>query len=184
MQRVGFHAMSMQSVAKEAGISVGLIYQYFANKEELLQAVIVDILADFGVDLPAALGEVSDDDPIAQLRVLVEAACRVVDRKRHGVVLTYRESKTLPKEGLAQIMELEMATVEPIRAVVRRGIAAGVFRPVSEQLIAHNVVMIAHSWGLKHWRLSEEFTLSEYVDAQLDLLLASIRATPLSHTTD
>src|ERR671931_777124 len=47
MQESGFHAMSMQSVADEANISVGLIYKYFGNKEDVLRAVIVDILEDF-----------------------------------------------------------------------------------------------------------------------------------------
>lgn len=38
MQRSGFHAMSIQSVADEARVSVGLIYQYFGNKEDLSPA--------------------------------------------------------------------------------------------------------------------------------------------------
>ena len=55
MSRAGFHSTSMQSVAEHAGISVGLIYQYFANKDELLEAVIVDILEDFRDQVPAAI---------------------------------------------------------------------------------------------------------------------------------
>lgn len=52
MQQSGFHAMSMQSVADEARVSVGLIYQYFGNKEDLLSGVVVDILEDFRDEIP------------------------------------------------------------------------------------------------------------------------------------
>jgi len=41
MERVGSQAVSMQALADEAGVSVGLIYRYFGGKDELLLAVIV-----------------------------------------------------------------------------------------------------------------------------------------------
>ncbi|WP_157670966.1 TetR/AcrR family transcriptional regulator [Chitinibacter sp. GC72] len=36
----GFHAASMASIAKAAGMSVGHIYHYFANKEAIISAII------------------------------------------------------------------------------------------------------------------------------------------------
>jgi len=63
MSRSGFHATAMQAVAERAGISVGLIYQYFGNKDDLLLAVIVDILEDFRDQVPAAI-DAAGDDPI------------------------------------------------------------------------------------------------------------------------
>src|SRR5699024_11499162 len=35
MERSGSPAVSMQAIADEAGVSVGLIYRYFASKQEL-----------------------------------------------------------------------------------------------------------------------------------------------------
>src|SRR6476619_7171110 len=35
----GFHQTSMHDVSAEAGISVGLIYRYFANKEAVIAAM-------------------------------------------------------------------------------------------------------------------------------------------------
>lgn len=37
MAEKGLHALSMQKIAREAGISAGSIYVYFKNKEELLE---------------------------------------------------------------------------------------------------------------------------------------------------
>ena len=126
MQRSGFHAMSMQSVAEEARVSVGLIYQYFGNKDDLLRGVVVDILEDFRDEIPKALAA-AGEDPVEGLKTAFRACCLVVDAKRAAVNLTYRESKTLSAEGLSQIMALEVETAEPLREVYRDGVAAGVF---------------------------------------------------------
>jgi AcrR family transcriptional regulator len=38
--RAGFHASTMDAIAREAGMSVGIIYRYFANKEAIIEAII------------------------------------------------------------------------------------------------------------------------------------------------
>lgn len=42
----GFHASSISMIAKEAGISKGLMYNYFDSKEALLQAIMDEITFD------------------------------------------------------------------------------------------------------------------------------------------
>lgn len=177
MQQSGFHAMSMQSVADEARISVGLIYQYFSNKEDLLRGVIVDILEDFRDQIPRAIAE-SGGDPVQRLGAAFRICCQVVDAKREATNLTYRESKTLTVEGLAQIKDLEIQTTEPIRAVFREGVAAGVFADVDPRLVVHNLLLAAHGWALKYWNLRHWFTLEEYIDQEFTLLLASVQVIP------
>lgn len=60
--KYGFHSTSITQIAKEAGVSTGLMYNYFNGKEELLQMIIQDAmevndaswLKFLSVDLPAA----------------------------------------------------------------------------------------------------------------------------------
>src|SRR6478672_2320337 len=173
MQKSGFHAISMQSVADEARISVGLIYQYFGNKEDLLRGVVVDILEDFRDEIPRALA-LAGEDPVDRLQTSFRTCCMVVDGKRAAVNLTYRESKTLTPEGLSQIMALEFETAEPIRQVYRAGVTAGVFLDIDARLVAHNMLLTAHGWALKHWNLSSWLTLDEYIDQEFELLLGAV----------
>jgi len=42
----GFHATSISSIAKEAGVSKGLMYNYFESKEALLHAITDEISTD------------------------------------------------------------------------------------------------------------------------------------------
>src|SRR6476661_8568856 len=175
MQQTGFHAMSMQSVADEAKVSVGLIYQYFGNKEDLLRGVVVDILEDFRDEIPKALA-LAGEDPVERLKTALRACCLVVDAKRAAVNLTYRESKTLTSEGLAQIKSLEFETAEPIRQVYRDGVTAGAFLDIDARLVAHNILLTAHGWALKYWNLASWLRLDEYIEQELAMLLASVRA--------
>jgi AcrR family transcriptional regulator len=45
--RYGFHATSINKIASEAGIAVGLVYNYFESKEDLLDQIVKDALIDF-----------------------------------------------------------------------------------------------------------------------------------------
>ncbi len=173
MVRTGYHEMSMQAVAEAAGMSVGLIYQYFGNKQDVLRAVIVDILEEFRDEVPAAMLS-AGDDPYAQLAQGFSRFCRVIDAKRDAVLLAYRESQTLDGAGREEIMRLERETIDPFRAAVQAGIEVGAFRPVPADLVAHNLKLAAHGWALKHWDLAPTRSLEEYVQEQLDLLLAAL----------
>jgi len=84
---------------------------------------------------------------------------------------------SVPPEGLAEIMVLEFETAEPIREVYRDGVTAGVFLDIDARLVAHNMLLTAHGWALKHWNLSGWLTLDEFIEQQLALLLASVRVT-------
>ncbi|WP_432157116.1 MULTISPECIES: TetR/AcrR family transcriptional regulator [unclassified Streptomyces] len=42
--RNGFHATSMQDVLKEADLSAGAVYRYFSGKDELIRAIVTEVL--------------------------------------------------------------------------------------------------------------------------------------------
>jgi AcrR family transcriptional regulator len=44
--RNGFHATSMQDVLKEADLSAGAVYRYFSGKEELIGAIVGEVLGE------------------------------------------------------------------------------------------------------------------------------------------
>ena len=94
MGKTGFHQMSMQDLATEANVSVGLIYKYFGGKEDLLLATIVRILDVFRDQL-APVMDAAGDDVVEQLAAGIRRYIQIVDENLDAVVLTYRESRTL-----------------------------------------------------------------------------------------
>ena len=177
MEREGSEAVSMQALAAEAGVSVGLIYRYFGSKDDVLLAVIVQVLDAFAEQVPRAI-EAAGDDPVRRLAAAFAAYCTVIDEHRHAAVLTYRESKSLDAAGRERIKRLEVETSQPLRDAVRDGVDSGLLRTSDPDLVAYNLLLLAHAWALKHWYFERTMTLQAYIDAQLALALSAVVAPP------
>ena len=173
MEREGFHGVSMQALADEAGVSVGLIYKYFGSKEDLLLAVIVNVLDAFAERVPAAI-EAAGQDPVRRIVAGFRCYCTVIHEYRHAAVLTYRESNTLRESGRAEIKKLEVATAEPLREAIRDAVAAGALVDTDAELLAYDLLLMAHAWALKHWYFERTLDLDGYVDRQVALMLRGV----------
>ncbi len=172
MEEHGFHGMSMQALATDAGISVGLIYQYVPRKDDVLLLVIVDILDAYKSELPPAIA--AHDDPCEQLAAGFTAYCKVIDGRRSATALAYRETATLGKDGRDRLKALELETTRLLAEVVERGVEAEIFVDCDADLVAYDIAMLAHTWALKHWYLRERMTLDRYVEVQLAFLLRGL----------
>ncbi|ALG83624.1 TetR/AcrR family transcriptional regulator [Gordonia phthalatica] len=175
MEKAGSEAVSMQALAAEAGVSVGLIYRYFGSKDAVLLAVITDVLTQFEAQVPAAIAE-AGDDPVRRVAAAFGAYCRVIDSRRHAALLTYRESNALDAAGRSQIKDLELATVEPLQRAVADGIADGRLVAKHSELVAYNLLLVAHAWALKHWYFERTLDIEGYIRAQLALSLRGLVA--------
>ena len=175
MERDGSHAVSMQALADEASVSVGLIYRYFDNKQDLLLAVIVQVLDAFAAEVPQAL-EAAGTDPVERVAAAFAAYCAVINDHRHAAVLSYRESKTLGEDGRRRIKDLEIETSGPLRRAVQEAVDAGRFVSTDVDLFAYNLLLLAHSWALKHWYFERSLTFPTYVRKQTALALSAVVA--------
>lgn len=171
MERTGFHQMSMQALADEAGVSVGLIYKYFGGKEDILLATIVAILDAFRNQLEPEM-DAAGDDPVERLVAGMRRYMQIVGENLDAVVLTYRESRTLDAAGRARIKDLEIETAAPLRSALEDGIAAGLINPVDAELVTFDIILLAHGWALKHWALGRRYTLEDYINKQTLLILS------------
>lgn len=172
LERNGFHGMSMHMLAEEAGVSVGLIYQYVPRKEDVLLLVIVDILEAYKRDLPVAMA--AHDDHVEKLAAGFDAYCRVLDARRAAALLAYRESVTLDREGRELLKSLEIETTRLLAEVIEEGSRRSLFTEVDADLVAYDLVMLAHAWALKHWYYAPRISLDDYIAKQFSLVLNAI----------
>lgn len=77
----GYHSTSISKIAQEAGVSKGLIYNYFKSKEDLLKRIILEALetGEHIVDEALKLSE----DPFKQLTALVETSIEMIKSNMH-----------------------------------------------------------------------------------------------------
>lgn len=159
--REGFHSTTVKDIARVAGVSAGLVYQYVQDKQDLLFLALSHIVETNKQEIPAALNGV--DDPILRLRAAVEAYARVMDANREAVLLTYRESKSLTPDYKEVLKSLEIETNKLISTCIERCIGAGYMRKSKVELLTYHLVVVSHAWALKYWRLRRITTLDEYI---------------------
>jgi len=168
----GYYATTMRDIAARAGVSVGLIYQYFGDKEDVLFLTIVDVLDTYRDRIPAATAGIGD--PLERFKAAVHAYCRVIDENVDATVLAYRETKSLGKARRNVIKHKEAETNALLARCVEDCIAAGLFERIDVGMLVYQIVMFAHAWALKAWHFGDRMSVEQYVDRGLDLMLNQV----------
>lgn len=167
-------AVSMQALAEEASVSVGLIYKYFGGKEEVLVAIVLDLVDQLRDEMAARMAA-AGPDPVARLAAGFAAYCAVMD-DRHAVgLLTFRESAELGPQARQRLKDAERTTHDPLREAAVDAAAAGLLVDEADpDLLAFDLAIIAQTWPLKHWHFPEDYDIGRYVEAQTSAMLRSV----------
>ena len=92
----GYHPTSISQIAQKAGVSKGLMYNYFASKEELLKAVVIASYEE------AATMLVNSVEPYIMIEDLHQILRRVLD----SFVFMLRENAEIWKLSVALSMQI------------------------------------------------------------------------------
>jgi|tagenome__1003787_1003787.scaffolds.fasta_scaffold20751522_2 AcrR family transcriptional regulator len=168
----GYHSTTIRDVAERADVSIGLIYQYVGDKEDLLFMALQEVLDNYMRQIPLALEGVTE--PLHRFCVAVQAYSRVNGSSIDATVLAYRETKSLRKERRSAIMRKELQTNELIAACVRACIDAGLFEAIDVDLFVYQIVMFCHAWALKAWHFAKKMDVDTYVQRGLRLMLRGV----------
>ena len=122
--RKGFHASRVGDIAEEAGVAHGLLYHYFASKEEVLDTIFREHWEQVLERLHAV--ESSGEPPTEQLRGVAGVLLRGWLREPDVVSVVVGEIARS-----AQLKERATELLRPvgvIRRIIERAQASGVFR--------------------------------------------------------
>jgi len=165
----GYHDTAIRDIAKRANISIGTIYQYVTDKEDVLFLALIEVLDSYLRRIPAALEGLTE--PLQRFRAVVAAYCAVNDDNTAATVLAYRETASLRKVRRNLIKQKEIETNNLIAACIEDCIAAGLFAKVDIELFTYQIVLFSHAWALKAWRFRKLMSLQDYVERGLTLML-------------
>jgi AcrR family transcriptional regulator len=132
--RQGFHACRVSDIADEAGVAYGLVYHYFASKDEILDTVFLErwnVMLELIREVDAELIPVRD-----KLRAI---ASFIVDSYAHDpdvmkviIVEVTRAANSFGQTHLSEIRE----AYDLIAGIVGKAQAEGQFRPEIEARFA------------------------------------------------
>jgi AcrR family transcriptional regulator len=165
----GYYTTTISQIAKEAGISTGLIYQYFGDKDDILFLSLKLVLETYEREIPPRLEGL--EHPVERLCMAIWAYCTIVDGLREATVLAYRSTKSLRADRRALVKADEIRTNRLLQGCLRACIAGGYMREVNEYLLVYQYVNFCHAWALKHWALRAKFSLGKYVAEGVALLV-------------
>lgn len=165
----GYYTTTILQIARQAGVSVGLIYQYFGDKDDILFLALKLVLETYEIEIPLRLEGV--EHPVDRLCMAIWAYCQIVDIHRDATLLSYRSSKSLRADRRVLIKEDEARTNSIIADCIHACITGGYMREVNEYLLVYQYVMFSHAWALKYWALRDRFSLVQYVSDGIGLLV-------------
>ena len=132
--RQGYHATRVADIADEAGVAYGLVYHYFASKDEVLDTLFLERW-----DVMLQLIRDVDSEPIPVRDKLGAIASFIVDSYQHDpdlmkviIVEVTRAANSFGQTHLGQIR----AAYELIAEIVAKAQSEGVFRPDIEPRFA------------------------------------------------
>lgn len=79
LEEAGYHGASTNAIAAEAGVSPGSLYQYFADKDEIVATIIRRLIDAFAADITPALREAPTADPATGTRAVLAAVLDVLE---------------------------------------------------------------------------------------------------------
>lgn len=185
----GYQATSVSRIAQTAGIGKGTIYEYFATKEEIFLAAIMEWSAQFNERIAQKSEGVKD--PVQRLYIIAETMCEICDPEDLETMRIIYEvmQQALVKNGVLfkkrhLVREILIESRQMVVDILLDGISNGLFRPEiarDAERIAVNFLAFLDGVGL-HSLVSENYlNLKEQIDFYLHHLLKMILEEPVTN---
>jgi len=169
--RNGFHAMSLRDLVAESGMSMGGLYAYFKNKEELLtliqeqgRAIVARVMGDrlHGIE-----------DAIQELDVAIRSHLYLSEVLQSWFFFSYMETRYFHAEEGKRAIAGELQTEAIFSSILERGMESGVFAIRDPLLVAAAIKAMLQDWYLKRWKYKRrKISVEAYADFVVSMVSA------------
>ena len=133
----GPEALTLAALARRVGLSRPSLYEYFRSREELVAAIVIDELPEWGRHLDRAVAA-AEGTP-AKIEAYLRTELEIIVDGSHGAVVAL-SAHALPDSSRDQIKAEHERLLAPLVAVLR---AADVPRPELRAMLVHGMVEAA-----------------------------------------
>lgn len=140
----GYNGATMRMIAKEAGLSVGAVYLYFKDKEELSLFLLKEKISEIENRIKEALQGTSS--PLEALKIYLKTSFQFARENRELIIMHSREQGfTFALEIKREFFKKEM---ELLKRLINEGIKAGDFRDCNQEEVAKLIMMLIRGYVL------------------------------------
>lgn len=145
--RKGFQAMSMRDLSREANLSMGALYSYFASKEELVAMLQNQRRTVTKRILNECISR--ESGPAARLRAAIRSHLYLSEALQPWFHFSYMEAKNLSKKEQELAVASELYTEKLLADILEQGQTRGVFKLHDSQMTASIIKAMLQDWYLK-----------------------------------
>jgi AcrR family transcriptional regulator len=170
----GYKGTTTREIARACGMSEGSLYRYIGSKDDILH--LICMARAYGAEILENFLQQLDNISITEtLKACINACFMWADESRDYNLFFNREIRHFSLEDRRILLEDQVAIVRFFEELLTKGVNAGEFQIESPLLVAHDILMKVHDWGLRRWFLRQYFTLEEYARLQTDLVLKVVK---------
>jgi AcrR family transcriptional regulator len=144
----GYDSAQPQLIAKTAGVSIGLFYRHFKNKQELLTAIMVNHLGILHRQIMQEIEQYSD--PVEALHIVLILTLRYFQVHQGLIKLFFMQIGYGDKIATEQLREARQTYRDILESILQSGITRGVFITPDglDVQIAINSIIGTTNWSL------------------------------------
>ncbi len=179
----GYAQTTTRQIAQACGLSQSNLYYYVKSKEDFFDLFVemtTGAFEEYDEEIRSQLPGISSTEA---LKRKIKEGLTLIDSIQDMMLFWYRESRTMGRRQLGQLIEQEYKSNELIKKIIEEGRKTGEFKVADAGLAAYQILMLEHMWALKRWHLRKEYTLEEYIqkcqEAALAIALGTQRAASL-----
>ncbi len=166
--RNGYHATSMQDIARAISIQKPSLYHHFESKEAILLCIL-----ETGID--QLIGELdrivaSNMDCVAKLRAAIHAHVAMIAANPEGAAVFMREDRGLGDGYLTEYLAKRDRFEGRFRAIIQEGMDQGVFHKADLTITVHALLGMVN-WITRWYRPEGRLTAAQIADQFADLFL-------------
>jgi TetR/AcrR family transcriptional regulator, fatty acid metabolism regulator protein len=170
----GYYDFTIKDIAREAGLSTGLVHYYFKNKEDLLFKLLKEMNSDLKDNLKKALSVLTE--PQDKLLAFCDEAFELVDKEKayFYVIIEFWARINHDKRIRQANIKLFQSYRDEITAILQEGAANGVFMAVDVKFTSLIIISIIQGTIIQYIIDNEAFDYLEYTGRIKEQILSLV----------
>lgn len=168
----GYGATSIRDIAEAVGLSSSTMYHHFANKQDVLYAIVRRFMTDF-VEATVPLLRDTATSPTERMRRIVRLHIEISDDRRPELLIGNPIRYALDPAQREHAIALQIAYHDAVRDTIAEGCRTGEFRVADVSITTMAILDMLN--GIREWfspagRLSRAEVIERYTGLVLTML--------------
>jgi AcrR family transcriptional regulator len=173
--QIGYEKTTVREIAARAGMTPGNIYRYIGSKDDILHFLCQGAYDDTQRITKAFNENLTKDISILEaLKRSIINYLKMSDERDNAFLFFDRNVQSLSESDRTFVRDTWVELVSFFEKLIRKGVRTGEFEVKYPALLAHNIASLGHEWALRKWYLSKRYSLKEFSDKQIAMIMNNL----------